>query len=81
MQAYRELADAEVETDRYWEWVDANLPHLPEQVLEWVDSPAFEQLLVDTVRATYPQHEHEQFIAHFTGLLGLWVRDQRGLRG
>ena len=81
MQAYRELADAEVETDRYWEWVDKNLPHLPEQVLEWVDSPAFERLLVDTVRATYPQHEHEKFIAHFTGLLGLWVRDQRGLRG
>ena len=81
MQGYRELADAEFESDRYWQWCEEHLPHLPERVLEWVDSPDFDDLLVQTVTSTYPQHEHEKFIAHFTGLLGLWVRDQRGLRG
>jgi len=28
---------------------------------------------VDTVTATYPEHEHERFIAHLRGLTGLWV--------
>jgi len=31
---------------------------------------------VDTVRATYPAHEQERFLAHFRGLIGLWVTDQ-----
>ena len=31
---------------------------------------------MDTVRATYPEHEHERFIAHFRGLTGLWVADE-----
>jgi hypothetical protein len=28
------------------------------------------------VQATYPVQEHEQFLAHFRGLTGLWVADQ-----
>ena len=33
--------------------------------------------IVDTVRNTFPAHEHDQFIAHFRGLLGAWAHDQR----
>ena len=33
-------------------------------------------LLVETVRKTYPPHEHEKFLAHFHGLLGMWIKDQ-----
>jgi hypothetical protein len=40
-----------------------------------VASPAFDDLLVSTVRSTYPVREHDQFVAHFRGLLGLWVKD------
>ena len=36
-------------------------------------TPAFQQLLEDTVRATYPEHEQDKFMAHFGGLLDLWV--------
>ncbi|MFK5646099.1 RimK family alpha-L-glutamate ligase [Ornithinimicrobium sp. LYQ121] len=80
MQAYRALADADLDTDRYHEWCDTNLAHLPERVLEWVGSNAFDTLLVDTVRVTYPAHEHDKFIAHFRGLTGMWVSDQQNLR-
>ncbi|MFK5633693.1 RimK family alpha-L-glutamate ligase [Ornithinimicrobium sp. LYQ103] len=80
MQAYRALADADLDTDRYHEWCDTNLAHLPERVLEWVGSDAFDTLLVDTVRVTYPAHEHDKFIAHFRGLTGMWVSDQQNLR-
>ena len=45
-------------------------------MLDWVASPEFDALLVETVRATYPAHEQEQFLAHFRGLLGLWVHER-----
>src|SRR5690606_16395211 len=79
MQAYRALADEEFETDRYWEWCEQHLSHLAERVLEWVGSKDFDKLLVETVRATYPEHEHEQFLAHFRGLTGMWVSDQQSV--
>ena len=44
-------------------------------MLAWVSSPDFDRLLVDTVRALYPPHEHEAFVAHFRGLVGQWVRE------
>ncbi len=33
-------------------------------------------MLRDTVAATYPPHEQDRFMAHFQGLLGLWVDDE-----
>jgi hypothetical protein len=45
-------------------------------VLDWVASPGFDALLIDTVRSVYPPHEHDQFVAHLRGLTGLWVRDE-----
>ena len=45
-------------------------------MLDWVAGPDFDRLLVRTVQSTYPAHEHDQFVAHLRGLLGLWVRDE-----
>ena len=73
--AYQRLADEHFETERYWEWTAKHLGHLPDVVLEWVTGPDFDQLLLDTVRSTYPPHEHEEFLAHFRGLVGMWATD------
>jgi hypothetical protein len=32
---------------------------------------------VQTVVATFPEHEHEQFVAHYRGLLGAAAQDRR----
>ena len=76
LAAYLVIADEYFESDRYWEWCAQHLPHLEEQVLEWVGSDDFDRLLRDTVAATYPAHEEEQFLAHFRGLVGLWASEQ-----
>jgi hypothetical protein len=76
LAAYRELADAYFEVDRYRDFCDSRLPHVDELVLEWITSAEFDRLLVDTVRAGYPHHEHERFIGHFRGLIGQWVRER-----
>jgi hypothetical protein len=60
----------------YEEFCARHLPHLDEAMAGYVDSPEFDALLVETVKSTYPPHEHEQFLAHFRGLLGLWAHER-----
>jgi len=81
LTAYLALADAHFDSERYSEFCDEHLAHLPEQVLDWVTSDEFDRMLRDTVAATYPPHEHEQFLAHFRGLVGMWASDQAGAAG
>jgi hypothetical protein len=76
LAGYRELADAYFEVDRYQDFVDSRLSHVDELVLEWVSSDDFDRLLVETVRSTYPPHEHERFVGHFRGLVGQWVKER-----
>ena len=44
-------------------------------------SSQFDAHLVETIRHAFPPHEHEQFVAHYRGLLGAWVDDQRAAAG
>ena len=76
LDRYRALVDEYFEADRYAEFRTTRLRHVDELVYEWVCSPDFDALLVDTVRATYPVPEHDRFVAHFRGLLAAWVADQ-----
>jgi hypothetical protein len=76
LAAYRELADADFEVDAYQEFCDRHLPHVDEAMAEYIASAEFDRLLVTTVTRAFPAHEHEQFVAHYRGLLGAWLADQ-----
>jgi hypothetical protein len=76
LDAYAKLADAHFAVDEYRDFCAAHLAGIDERVLDWVGGPAFDQLIIDTVTATYPEHERDRFIAHFRGLTGLWARDE-----
>jgi hypothetical protein len=76
LAAYRELADDYFDVDAYEEFCDRHLAHVDEAMAEYIDSPAFDRLLVETVTRAFPPREHEQFVAHYRGLLGAWVSDQ-----
>jgi hypothetical protein len=76
LTAYRGLADDYFETERYQDFCRSRLRNLDEIVLDWVAGPDFDRLLIETVRSTYPTHEHDHFVDHLRGLLGLWVRDE-----
>ena len=73
---YRRLADEYFEVDRYQDFCASRLSHLDEMLLDWVSSDAFDALLIETVRTTYPEHEQERFAAHFRGLIGQWLRER-----
>jgi len=77
LAAYRVIADRQLEVERYREFCERHLSHLDEVTVAWVESADFDRIIVETVRSTFPAHEHEQFIAHFRGLLAAWAHDQR----
>jgi hypothetical protein len=77
LREYRRLADDYFETARYEEFVAETLGPLDELTVEYFESPEFDALLVETVRSTFPEHEHEHFIGHYRGLLSAWAADQR----
>jgi hypothetical protein len=81
LAGYRRLADDYFEADRYAEFCATSMAGFDEAVVEYVESADFDQLIVDTVRATFPPHEHDHFIAHYRGLLAAWARDERDRLG
>ncbi|HEX6887284.1 MAG TPA: hypothetical protein VF143_04185 [Candidatus Nanopelagicales bacterium] len=76
LAAYRGLADEYFDAARYYDWCDARLRNFDEIALQWFSGPGMDDVIVQTVRATFPAHEHEQFIAHYRGLVALWCRDE-----
>src|SRR5581483_3224389 len=74
---YRKLVDAHFEVERYGEFCAAALPAIRELTVDYFGSPQFDALLVDTVRTTFPAHEHEQMVDRHRGLVGAWVREQQ----
>ncbi|MEZ4662590.1 MAG: hypothetical protein R2911_33990 [Caldilineaceae bacterium] len=76
LTAYEKLADAHLETERFNEFRAAVLTDLDEIMWQVVQSADFDNMLVNTVRTTFPSHEHDQYIGHFRGLLRHWVESE-----
>jgi hypothetical protein len=77
LMRYQQLADQHFEKERYLDFCATSLSDIDEMVLEWVTSADFDRMLTETIIQTYPEHEREWFMAHFRGLIGLWVSDQQ----
>jgi hypothetical protein len=77
LNEYRRLAEEYFQVEAYEQFCGSALPHVHELMLEYVESPEFDDLLVGIVTTTFPPHEHEHFVAHYRGLLAAWARDQR----
>ena len=77
---YHRLANEFFEVDRYQEFCSQHLAALDEAMVEYIESEEFDRLLVDTVRSTFPPHEHDRYVAHYRGLLGAWATDQHALQ-
>ncbi len=73
LEAYEALADRHFDSDRFAEFRADQLGDLDEVMWEYIRSPEFDSLLVQTVRTTFPAHEHDHFIGHYRGLMQHWV--------
>ncbi len=77
LDAYEVLADAHFQVDAFAEFKTTHLAELDEVMWMLVQTPAFDQMVIDTVRGLFPPHEHDQYIAHFRGLLAHWVQSEK----
>ena len=64
-----------MERDAYEEFLDGPLARLDETVHDYF-ARDFDDVLVSTVRSTFPEHEQEQFVEHYRGLVGAWAADE-----
>ncbi len=77
LSAYRSLADEYYDQAAYEEFCAEHLGAVDAVMLELVEGDWFDRMLVETVRSTFPVHEHDHFTAHYRGLLAAWASDQR----
>ena len=77
LAAYRRLAEDHFQQDVYEEFCSEHLPDIDEVMVEYIESEAFDRLLIGTVKASFPPTEHDAFIAHYRGMLAAWAKDQR----
>ena len=77
LDGYEALADAHFDREPFEVFCQEHLADLDEAILELIESPAFDSLLVESVRAMFPEAEHDHFIAHYRGLLTHWVQSER----
>jgi hypothetical protein len=73
---YQALAADHFQTDRFAEFCQRHLAHADECMVTYIQSAEFDDLLVRTVRAAFPGHEHDKLVAHYRGLLAAWADDQ-----
>lgn len=76
LAAYEALADQHLQTAFFEEFRSTHLGNLDEVMWHVAQTPEFDNMLVQTVRTTFPAHETDQFIAHFRGLLKHWVESE-----
>ena len=77
LAAYDAIADQHFDTERYRDFCASRLGDLDEMAVDYFESADFDRVLVETVTSTFPAHEHDQFVAHYRGLLASWCRDER----
>jgi hypothetical protein len=77
LAAYRRLTDDYIEAERYADFCATHLPHVDEVMVDYIESQQFDDHMVHTIRAAFPDHEHEQFIARYRGLISAWASDQK----
>jgi hypothetical protein len=76
LEQYRRFTDDHFEVERYQEFCERHLKGVDEAMVEFIESKDFDDILVATVKSTFPKHEHAQFVPHFRGLLAAWAEDQ-----
>ena len=79
LNAYFELSERYFDSDRFDEFCRKNLSHIDEVANEYFTSKEFDDLLVRTVRESFPQHEHDHFTGHYRGLMNQWARAPQGM--
>jgi len=80
LEHYRELADAYFQVDEFEAFRSEALPHLDEAMVEYVESPEFDELIVQIIRTEEPEEKQERLIERSRSAVAAWASDRRAAR-
>ncbi|MGB1253291.1 MAG: ATP-grasp domain-containing protein [Candidatus Promineifilaceae bacterium] len=69
---YTALADAHLQTEEFNAFRATQLGDLDAIMWEYIGSADFDHMLLETIRGQFPAHEHDEFIAHYRGIMQHW---------
>ena len=78
---YAAIARERFQAVEFEEFCATHLAHAEDCMATYVESAEFDAHLVACIQRAFPPHEHDEFVAHYRGLLGAWVTDQRAAAG
>jgi hypothetical protein len=78
LERYGELADAYFQIDLFDEFRAEALPQLEETMVEYVESPEFDELIVQTIRTEEPGEKQGRLIERSRSAVAAWATDRRG---
>jgi hypothetical protein len=74
---YAQLADAYFQMGEFEEFCTVALPHLDEVTVDYVESQAFDDLVVTAIRLEVEPERHEEMIERCRDLTRQWAADER----
>ena len=77
LERYRVLSDAYFQTDEFEEFRAEALPHLEQTMVEYVESPEFDDLMLQVIRTEEPEEKQERLLARSRSAVAAWASDQR----
>jgi hypothetical protein len=77
LERYRALSDAYFQTEAFEEFVAEALPHLDEAMVEYVESPEFDDLVVQVIRTEEPEEKQERLIDRSRSAVAAWASARR----
>jgi hypothetical protein len=80
LERYRALADDYFQSDEFDEFRAEALPHLEETMVEYVESPEFDELIVQIIRTEEPEEKQERLIERSRTAVAAWASDRRAAR-
>jgi hypothetical protein len=76
LERYRSLADAYFQTEAFEEFRAEALPHLEETMVDYVESPEFDDLIVQVIRTEEPEEKQERLIERSRTAVAAWAADR-----
>jgi hypothetical protein len=77
LERYGRLADAYFQRDKFEEFRASALAHLPEVMLDYVESPEFDELVERSIRLEVEPERQDEMIDRCRGLTQTWAADER----
>jgi len=74
LDKYMEIADQYFENEKFEEFCAKHLSHLDEVAYDFFTSEEMNKIIERKIRKKFPEHEFDEFTAHYKGIRDFWAK-------